>query len=155
MSKADFSQYLKVKVDDIPTSLPSLPAGHFFADLRSWKTDERFYDKTEPKKGTPVVELLFAITGPDDDVDPGQLPESQGVGRTVRKDYTLNDPDSRGQMNLRRVCEKACGVDGKGLELDELLDASVGSSVKVHNTPKAGKNEGEFFDNIDMVLPVG
>lgn len=155
MSKADFSTYLNVPMDDIPKSLPSLPAGHFFADIAKWDTGERKYDTSNPKNITPVVELTFRITGPDDDVDPSQLPEGQGVGRIVTKDYTLNDPEKRGHISLRRIAEVACALDVKGLELPDVLDAIVGQTVKVHNTPKAGKQEGQFYNNIDMVLSAG
>lgn len=156
MAKSDFSSYLEASVDDIPKSLPSLPLGHYFATLKDWRTDERFYDKTNPKKGTPVVELIFSVSAADDDVDEGELPAGGVGGRQVRKDYTLNDPDSRGQMGLRRVCEIACGIDGKGLTLQDLLDAAKGSDVKVYNEPRMSKtDDSQFFDNITRVVAAG
>lgn len=153
MAKSDFSSYLTQSVDEIPTSLPSLPLGHYFATLKDWKTDERFYDKSNPKKGTPVVELTFSVQAPDDDVEESDLPAGGVKGRQVRKDYTLNDPDSRGQMGLRRVCEIACGINGKGLQLQDLLDAAKGSDVKVYNEPRVSKtDDSQFFDNITRVV---
>ena len=149
---ADFSSYLEKSMDDVPKSLPSLPAGHFFAVISDWKTGERKYDKTNPKNITPVVELTFKITGPDDDVDTSQLPEGGGIGRIVTKDYTLNDAEQRGQISLRRIAEVACELDVKGQALADVLDALKGQDVRVHNAPKAGKEEGQFYNNVDMVL---
>ncbi len=148
----DFSSYLSVDADSIPKSVPSLPGGHFYATIASWKGAERFY---EGKGGpaTPVVELTFRITGADDDVDTDSLPEGGGVGKTVTKDYQLNDPDKTGIVMLRRLAEDTCGLDVKGLQLSDVLDALKGSEVKVYNEPRAGKEEGQFFANVKKVLP--
>ena len=34
----------------------------------------------------------------------------------------------------------------------DVLDALKGQDVRVHNAPKAGKEEGQFYNNVDMVL---
>lgn len=147
---ADFSSYLDVPVDNIPKTLPSLGMGHYFATVKGWKTAERFYDgKSNP--GTPVVEVTFTITGPDDDVADWQ---DSFRNRPVTKDYTLNDPDRTGQVMLRRLGEETCGVDVKGLALTDLLEAMKGCEVKVYNEPRSGKEEGQFFPNIKKVLPL-
>jgi len=145
----DFSAYLKVNVEDIPKRLPTLPLGHFFADITGWKTGTRNYG--EGKTETPVVSIGFKITGPDDDVeDPESIPQN----KVVYKDYELNDPDKRGQIALRRLAEETCDLPVKGLELDGVLDALKGCQVKVYSDPQPNKKEeGEFFDRITKVLP--
>jgi len=145
----DLSSYLKVDMDTVPKRLPSLPAGHFFADITGWKTAVRNYGAERPE--VPVVALSFKITGPDDDVeDPSSVP----ANKTVTKDYKLNHPDKLGHIMLRRLAEDTCGLSVKGLELDGVLDALKGQSVKVYSQPRPNnKEEGEFYDNITKVLP--
>ena len=145
----DFSSYLHVKMDDVPAVLPSIPGGHWFADISDWKTGERNYDKATGGPPTPVVEIIFKLTGPDEDVEGGD----NFVGRTVSRDYRLNDPDRAGQTYIRQLAERTCGLDVAGLELEDVLDALKGQSVKVFNEPRAGQEEGQFFPNIKKVLP--
>lgn len=147
----DFSSYLDVDMDSIPKSLPSLPPGHFFATVKSHAVKERKY---RPDEITPVVELTFSLTGPDTDVEESELPPNGAAGRFVTKDYVLNDADKGGLIRLRRVAETACKLDVTGRSIADILDDMVGCDVKVHNTPKPGKEEGAFYNNIDQVLPV-
>lgn len=145
----DFSSYLKVSVDSIPKRLPTLPTGHFYADITGWKTGTRNYGPERPE--VPVVSIAFKITGPDDDVED---PDSVPANKTVYRDYDLNDPDQRGQIAIRRLAEETCGLAVKGLELDGVLDALKGCQVKVFSDPQPNKKEeGEFFDRISKVLP--
>ena len=76
------------------------------------------------------------------------------MGQLSDRDYTLNDPDDKGRWNLRRMAEDYCGVPAKGLNLDELLDAAVGSQVKVFNEPRNGRGEDSdnTYTNIARVL---
>lgn len=151
----DFSKYLDVDAESIPKSIPSLPGGHFHADIAGWKTGERDYDKASGGPKTPVVEISFKITGADTDVeflDGGMTPGSE-VGKVVSRDYTLNDPDKTGQVMIRRLAEDTCNLPVKGLHLTDVLDALKGQPVKVFNEPRAGKEEGQFFSNIKKVLP--
>lgn len=151
----DFSSYLGVPVDDVPKSIPSLPGGHFFADVAGWKGAERDYDKATGGPKTPVVEVTFRITGADEDVDfssGGMTPGSE-VGKTATRDYRLNDPDKAGMVMLRRLAEETCGIKVKGLRLEDMLEAMKGSAVKVYNEPRPGQEEGQFFTNIKKVLP--
>ena len=150
----DFSKYLAVEADSIPKSVPSLPAGHYHADVVSWKGAERDYDKASGGPKTPVVEITFKITGADDDVEfPPDFPSGSEVGKLVTKDYRLNDPDGAGKTYMRRLAEETCGIAVKGLQLSDMLDAMKGSSVKVFNEPRPGQEEGQFFVNIKKVLP--
>lgn len=145
----DFSSYLKVSMDAIPKRLPTLPGGHFFADIQGWKTGTRNFGPEKPE--TPVVSIAFKITGPDDDVED---PETVPANKVVYKDYELNDPDLRGQIAIRRLAEETCGLPVKGYELDGVLDALKGAQVKVFSDPQPNKKEeGEFFDRITKVLP--
>src|ERR1700721_1904474 len=98
----DFQKYMDVPVDDITAPKP-LPAGTYFATIT--KTENR---EVEYEKGTktPVCSVSFRLTAPDEDVDLDLLPEGNGVGRIVVKDYTLNDPERRGQWQLRRLAEE-------------------------------------------------
>lgn len=151
---ADFSVYLNTPMDDIPDNIPSLPVGHYFATITNWITKERFYDTNNPKKGTAVVELTFRIIGPDDDVE-GDLPEGGGKGTLISKDYDIQS-DLRGKVNLRKIAKIACGLPVDGQDLPDVLDALKGQDVKVHNSPRPNKKaEGEYFNNIDMVLSAG
>lgn len=144
----DFSNYLNASMDDVPAVLPSIPGGMWFADIIDWKTGERDYDKANGGPKTPVVELHFKLTAADEGVEDGD----NSVGRTVTKDYTLNDPDKRGQIMLRQVAEKACALDTAGLDLVDVLDALKGQSVRVFNEPRPGQEEGQFFPKITKVL---
>jgi hypothetical protein len=150
----DFSKYLEVDADAIPKTIPSLPGGHYFAEVTGWKGAERDYDKKNGGPKTPVVEVTFKITGADDDVDfTEDFPSGTEVGKTVTRDYTLNSPDKSGQVMLRRLAEDTCGIAIKGLHLTDMLDAMKGSTVKVYNEPRPGQEEGQFFTNIKKVLP--
>ncbi len=143
----DFTRYLNVSMDDVPATIPSLPRGHFFADITGWKTGERFYQgKANP--GTPVVEISFRVTAPDSDVEE----EGNWVGKVASKDYTLNDPDRTGQTMIRQLAERTCGLDVKGLQLTDVLDALKGQPVKIFNEPRAGQEEGQTFTKITRVL---
>lgn len=147
----DFSSYLTVDADSIPKTMPSLPRGHFFASIQPWKTGERQY---QPGSKTPVVELVFKITGADEDIETADLPEGGGVGRIISKDYTLNDPEKRGQIQLRRVAEVACLLELKGHDLESVLNSMVGCDVRVFNDPRPSKTDPEqFYNNITMILP--
>lgn len=146
----DFSSYLNVSMDDVPKTIPSLPAGHFFADITGWKTAERNFDKATGGPPTPVVEISLRITDADDDVEDTTVPCK---GKVVTKDYRLNDPDRAGHTMLRRLAESTCGLDVKGLELEDVLEALKGQPVKVFNVPRPGQEEGVFFANITRILP--
>lgn len=149
----DFSAYLHVSMDDIPETTPTLPGGHYFATITTWKTAERDFDKATGGAKTPVVEISFRITGADDDIEADDLPPGGGVGKLVTRDYRLNDGDKAGLTQLRRLATVTCQLDTKGLELPDVLDLLKGQEVKVYNVPRPGRNEGEFFANITQVLP--
>lgn len=147
----DFSKYLSVEVDAIEAPA-AMPLGHYFATFQTWKGAERDYDKANNGPKTPVVEVTFKITTPDDDAleeDPAAA--QKAVGRLVSKDYTLSD--EAGMYALRRLTAETCGIDTKGLGLEDALNACKGSDVKVYNQPRAGKDEGVFYTNIKSVLP--
>lgn len=150
----DFTHYLDVPVEDVPKSIPSLPGGHYFADVVGWKGQERDFDKATGGPKTPVVEVTFKVTGADTDVEfPDTFPQGSEVGKTVTKDYRLNDPDRAGHSMLRRLAEDTCGIPIKGLHFADMLDAMKGASVKVYNEPRPGQEEGQFFTNVKKVLP--
>ncbi len=149
MAKADFSSFLSVPVDDIERPR-ALPLGHFHAVVKGWKTDERNYARAgDPPKITPIVSVSFTITGADDDVDETDMPDDLSKV-AASKDYDLTD--ERGMFALRQLTQTTCGIDTKGLNLQDALDAIKGSDVKLYNEPRAGKNEGEFYTNISRVL---
>lgn len=142
---ADFSKFLHVSAEAIERPKP-LPLGHYFATIKSYKTAERDFDKANGGPKTPVVELSFAITSPDTDVedfDPAML-----KGAPPTKDYKLPDQ----MYMIRELAEKACDLPVKGLEFIDVLDALKGQEVKVFNEPRPGREEGEFFTNIKRVL---
>ena len=126
----DLQQYLGVAVEDIKDAQP-LPVGHYFADIVKWtgKT-AKFQGAGGPE--TPVVQLDFKLTGADSDVDPELLPDGGGAGRLVNRSYELNDPDQNGIRALRKVGENVCGLDVKGLTLNDLLDQLKGQPVKLY-----------------------
>lgn len=151
----DLTKYLDVPVESVSKIIPSLPGGHFFADVQGWKGVERDYDKANGGPKTPVVEVTFKLTGADEDVTfTDDFPEGTEQGKTVTKDYRLNDPDKAGHTMLRRLAEDTCGIPTKGLHFADMLDAMKGSSVKVFNDPRPGQEEGQFFPNIKKVLPI-
>lgn len=151
----DFTKYLDVPVEDVSKVIPSLPLGHYFADVQGWKGAERDYDKKDGGPKTPVVEITFKITGPDEDVsfEGSNMDSASVVNKTVVKDYRLNDPDRAGHSMLRRLAEDTIGIKIKGLHFQDMLDAMKGGSVKVYNEPRQGQEEGQFFPNIKKVLP--
>jgi len=147
MAKLDFSSYLSKSVDDIEAPKP-LPGGHFLATFKSWKGAERDYDKANGGPKTPVVELTFNQLQPDEDVE-DELPSGLS-NMAVTKDYRLND--DVGLFGLKRFASETCDVDTKGLDLNDALDACLGSTVKLFNEPRPGQEEGQFFTNIKRVL---
>ncbi len=154
----NFDSYLDVPVENI-SAAKALPTGHYFADIRSWKGAERTY---RPEEGAvAVIEMTFVTTGPDEDVDSGELPANGGVGVLITKDYQLSAVSSDGKVEggaqsiLRNMAEKTCDLDTKGLSFRDVLEALKGQPVKVHQEPRADKrNEGVFYNNITKVLPV-
>lgn len=150
MAQVDFSSYLNKEVNDVPKTLPSLPLGHFYASIKSWKSTERFFDKSNPKKGTPVVELTFTLTSPDSDVDETELPNGELPVRTATKDYDLT---GSGMTMLRNLAEDTLELDVQGLTLEDVLNQMVGQECKVFNEPRAGKEEGQMYTNLRKVLP--
>lgn len=147
----DFSRYLDVPVEDITRPKP-LPMGTYFAAIIKQENREVQF---EPGVKTPVTTVSFRLISPDEDVDPDLLPEGNGVGRVVTKDYRLNDPDRQGQWALRRLAEEACNLPGKGKHLQDLLNELPGQEVKIFNNPRPNKNEeGQFFPNVTRVLSV-
>jgi len=151
----DLSKYLDVPVESVAKVVPVLPGGHFFADVMGWKGAERDYDKADGGPKTPVVEVSFKISGADEDVTFGEgFEPGTEAGKIVTRDYRLNDPDGAGKTYLRNLAEDTCKIQIKGLHFTDMLDAMKGSSVKVYNEPRPGKEEGQFFVNIKKVLPV-
>ena len=147
----DFSKYLNVDVDSIEAPAAP-PLGHYHAQFVSWKGAERDYDKANGGPKTPVVEVTFKITAPDTDAEEEDAAAAaKAVGRLVSKDYTLSD--EAGMYGLRRLTSETCGVDTKGLALEDALNACKGADVKVFNQPRPGKEEGVFYTNIKSVLP--
>lgn len=147
----DFSTYLNVAVESIEAPRAA-PAGHYFAVFQSWKGAERDYAKASGGPPTPVVECTYKITAPDTDASEEDADAAnKAVNRLVTKDYTLNEES--GLYALRQMLAVACGIDTKGLDLSDALDAAKGSDVKVYNVPRAGKEEGQFYNNIVRVLP--
>lgn len=147
----NFDSYLDVEVDTIERPLPP-PIGHYFATIKSWKTAERAYDKESGVK-TPVVQIDFALTSPDTDVDESMLPEKGVANRVVNNDYTLNEP--MGIFQLRQLAEETCKLPVKGLKLSDMLPMLIGQPVKLYLDQRAGKGstEGQFFPQVKKVLP--
>jgi len=151
---ANFDSYLSVRAEDIEAPKP-LPLGHFHAEVTGWKTAERDYKNGEPP--VPVVELSFKTTGPDEDVDPSDLPANGGVGVVATKDYRLAEPtngkvEGGGPHQIRRLAE-SLDLDVKGLDLRDILDALKSQSVKIYNEPRQDKrDESIFYNNITKVL---
>lgn len=146
---ADFSGYLDTPVDNIERP-KALVLGHYHALVKSWKPAERNFAKAgEPPKLVPIITVAFTITGASDDVED---PLADYASTSASKDYDLSD--ERGLYALRRLVEDTCGVSGKGLNLQDALDAIKGSDVLLYNVPRPGKEEGEFYTNIAQVLPV-
>lgn len=152
----DFAAYLNVPAENVEAAKP-LPAGHFHADIASWKGAERDYKNGEPPK--PVVEITFRTTGPDTDVDETELPSNGGVGVLLTRDYGLVRPTSKGKVEgggqsaIIRLAENL-GLDTKGMQVADVLDALKGQSVRVYNEPRPDKKqEGVFYNNVTQVLP--
>lgn len=145
----DFSRYLKVQTDTIEPPKP-IPVGHYFASIQGWKGAERDYQKATGGAKTPVAEITFKLTAPDDDVDETELPDKGVTGRLVTKDYTLNE--EIGLSSLRRLAEDTCDLDVKGLDLGDTLDALKNQDVKLYIEQRAGQEEGQFFPVVKKVL---
>jgi hypothetical protein len=144
----DFSRYLDVDVADIPKVLPSVPGGHFFATIQSWKGDERDYAKATGGPKTPVIELTFKFTGADEDVE--ETDQSTYMNKLATKDFDLSNG---GQTILRNFAEDTLGLDVKGLHFRDVLDALKGQEVKVFNEPRPNPNvEGQYFTNIKKMF---
>ena len=75
-----FDKYLHVEVDSIeaPTAPP---LGHYFATFQSWKGQERDYNKATGGPKTPVCEVTFKITSPDEDAEEEDAAAAQKLMR--------------------------------------------------------------------------
>lgn len=147
---ANFDSYLDVDVEAIEKP-KAPPVGHYFATITGWKGAERFYDKSNPKKGSPVVEVSFKITAPDEDIDPDELETAQSaIGRTVTNDYGLDD--DFGKSKLRDLGEKTCRLAVKGLRLSDMLNELRGQEVRILLNQRAGSVSGEFYPQVKGVI---
>ncbi len=54
---------------------------------------------------------------------------------------------------VRKLAERACAIDVKGLGFADVLDALKNQRVKVLNEPRQGQEEGQTFIKITRVLP--
>lgn len=141
----DFSRYLDVAVESIEAPKP-LVLGHYFATIKAWKGEEVEYQKGTK---TPIVRVTFALTAADTDVDESLLPPNY-IGRTVDRNYTLNDES--GQFQLRKLAEDTCELPVKGLHLGDLLPTLIGQPVRVYIEMRPGSEEGQFFPQVKKVL---
>lgn len=149
---ANFDSYLNVEVESLEFPSPP-PAGHYFANIISWKTAERDFDKANGGAKTPVAEVSFKITSPDSDVDPDEATAAQAsIGRVVTYDYQLND--AFGTAKLRELGEKVCNLPVKGLRLGDLLPMLLNQPVRVLMAQRAGvgSREGQFFPQVKGVI---
>lgn len=148
----DFSRYLDVDVESVERP-PSLPTGHYFATITGWTTAERNFGPD--RQNVPVLTLAFRIDSADEDVDESALPASGAGGKTASIDYELNDPDKRGQYQLRRIATDVLNLDVKGRQFSDILDEFKGEQVKIFGESVASKKEeGVFFFNVRRVLAV-
>jgi hypothetical protein len=147
----DFSKHLDVEVESVDAPRAP-PIGHYLATFKSWKGQEVVYDKESGKK-TPTIVVTFALDEPLDDVDTSELPEDGVRGKTVQRNYDLDDPDKRGLFALRKMGEETMNLPIKGLHFTDLLDAMRGQQVKLYMEQRAGKEEGEFYPKIGKILP--
>lgn len=145
----DFSRYLDVPVDTLEAPKPP-PIGHYFATIKSWKGAERDYDKATGGPKTPVVEVFFSLTSPDEDVEEDLLPKGGVSGKLVSRDYTLNEES--GTYQLRFLAEETCGLPTKGLSLGDTLAMLPGQEVRVQIGHRAGQDEGQFFPKVLKVI---
>jgi|SRR5882757_1490127 len=154
----DFSKYLGVKAENIEAAKP-LPGGHYHAKIISWKGAERDYKNGEPV--VPVCEITCRTTAPDDDVEVEDLPASGGVGVLLTVDYRLVAPNSNGKVEgggqgaLRALGENI-GIDTRGLDLTDILDAMREQDVLVFCDPprEDKRNAGIYYTNPRKILPV-
>lgn len=147
----DFQRYTDVDVESLEAPKP-LPAGTYFATIVKQEGREVQYEQGVK---TPVITITFRLLGADDDVDPDALPEGGGVGRTVTRDYRLNDPDKAGQWQLRKLAEDTCRLPVKGYKLTDLLPLLIQQEVKIFNTPVPSRTEeGVYFPRVTKVLSV-
>ena len=148
--KVDFSQYLGVEVEKIEAP-EAPPIGHYFATIKTYKTEERQYSKDSAPE--PVIALFFSITEPDEDsLEENPDAAMKAKGKLVSKDYSLSD--GTGQAAIRALAEKTLELPVKGLTLGDLLDELPGQEVKLYMEQRAGKGdrEGQFFPKVSKVL---
>jgi hypothetical protein len=148
---ANFDKYLDVDVESIEKPEPP-PIGHYYVDIKDWKTGERDYDKSNGGPKTPVAELQFVNFEPSDDVDPSDL---EAWGRDLSKVRGTKDFRIAGDeaFGIRAVGENICGINVKGLKLRDLLNELKGQRVKVATSHRVDKNdENNVYLNIDKVL---
>lgn len=145
---ANFDSYLDVEVESIERP-KAPPVGHYFARTGKGKPTERFYDKSNPTKGTPVWEQSFILTGADTDVDETELPEKGVAGRVVTNDYDLAEP-----WALRALAEETLELPVKGLALRDLVAMLPDQDCKVYLEKRlgTGAREGQEFPQVKKVL---
>ncbi len=151
--QVDFSKYMDVSMDEVPENIASLPGGHYIATITGWKNELAFYQGRD-NPGTPVVTLSFRFEEPTEDVDPDELNGVGVQGKLGTKNYTLNDPDKAGHTMVRKLAERACSIDVKGLGFADVLDALKNQRVKVLNEPRTNPQDpDQTFIKITRVLP--
>ncbi len=141
----DFSAYMDIPMDTVEAP-EAPPIGHWYGTVASWKTAEAAYEGPSGKK-TPVVEISFKLGTPSDDVEMDGVKEGTGTGTLVRKSYDL--PDSI--YMIRKLAEDTCGLDVKGLSLNDTLDALKGAEVMLHIDHRI-VDDGRVFPKLTKVL---
>lgn len=112
----NFDNILNKRIEEI-TRIP-LPPGSYSAELVSVAPDK------SKNKGTPLIRMIFSLTGALDDVDQELLTKAGGLGaegkpRQVRKEfYWIADQEAFGS-NFDRVLRSA-GLD-KTTTLGQIL----------------------------------
>lgn len=149
----DYDKYLKVPTDSLEGS-PALPAGHFHARITGHRL--RSVDYKQGNGEEPVVTINFQVLSPDTDVDlEGYDVDKFPLNKQKpAKDFSLTDANDL--KRLRNVAEVACNLNIKGQQLEDTLNDLKGQEVMIHSQPRAGKGEreGEWFSNIDKILPI-
>jgi|SRR5215475_6984003 len=143
IERPNFTDILGMHSDDIDRPKP-LPTGTYSAVVQDIK--EGIFEKS----GTPVVEVVFGLTGVIDAVDEEALAAAGGLnGRTIRHTFWLDptnrDGGHRAAWELKNFLDN-CGVEPgiMGARVEAAVNAEVGIEL-VHVPDK--RNTGNLYAN--------
>lgn len=123
----DFSKYLSIKGNEVEKPKP-IPIGTYYGFIRSFKGEERQYNKDDKNDKTPVISFTIHKFTASDDVDQTELGEFKGLeNRVLTRDFSLREDQ------IYRLDEflTSLGISGDDRTFGDRLNDTVNQPVMV------------------------